>query len=183
MTEVKVPDIGDFEDVPVIEVLVSEGDEVTEEQGLVTLESEKATMDVPSPVSGTVASIKVSAGDKVSEGAPLMDIDEGGGDEDSGADEAEEKEEEPGADEPEAEDHDEQDEEGDDKPVEEDDEPEAEEDSGADGPQPVRGETQREAEGRDAAAGGRDSSKGPVYAGPGVRRLARELGVDLAGVK
>ena len=52
MTVVKVPDIGDFDEVPVIEILVSEGDEVTEEQGLVTLESDKATMDVPSPDGG-----------------------------------------------------------------------------------------------------------------------------------
>ena len=55
-----------------IEILVSEGDAVEVEQGLVTLESDKATMDVPSPVAGKVASIKVSEGDKVSEGSPLI---------------------------------------------------------------------------------------------------------------
>ena len=74
---VKVPDIGDFDEVPVIEILVSEGDEVTEEQGLVTLESDKATMDVPSPVAGKVSSISVGVGDKVSEGSSLMEIEAG----------------------------------------------------------------------------------------------------------
>ena len=70
-TEVKVPDIGDFDDVPVIEILVSEGDEVEVEQALVTLESDKATMDVPSPEAGTVKEILVSVNDKVSEGTPI----------------------------------------------------------------------------------------------------------------
>ena len=55
--DVKVPDIGDFKDVPVIEVLVKPGDVVTAEQSLVSLESDKATMDVPSPVAGTVAEV------------------------------------------------------------------------------------------------------------------------------
>ncbi len=72
MSEVKVPDIGDFEDVPVIEILVSEGDEVEAEQPLVTLESDKATMDVPSPEAGTVKEILVSVNDKVSEGTALL---------------------------------------------------------------------------------------------------------------
>ena len=66
--EVKVPDIGDFKDVPVIEVLVKVGDTVTAEDSLITLESDKATMDVPSPVSGVVTEIKVKIGDKVAEG-------------------------------------------------------------------------------------------------------------------
>jgi len=67
-TEIKVPDIGDFEKVPVIEVLVSEGDRVDEEQSLITLESDKATMEVPSPKSGTLVELKVAEGDEVSEG-------------------------------------------------------------------------------------------------------------------
>jgi pyruvate dehydrogenase E2 component (dihydrolipoamide acetyltransferase) len=66
--QVLVPDIGDFEDVPVIEVLVAVGDTVAEEDPLVTLESDKATMEVPSPASGKVAEIEVSVGDKVKEG-------------------------------------------------------------------------------------------------------------------
>ncbi|MDK9705288.1 MAG: dihydrolipoyl dehydrogenase [Sulfuritalea sp.] len=66
--EVKVPDIGDFKDVPVIEVLVKVGDTVKAEDSLITLESDKATMDVPSPVSGVVTEVKVKVGDKVAEG-------------------------------------------------------------------------------------------------------------------
>ena len=63
--EVKVPDIGDFTDVPVIEVLVKPGDAVKPEDALVTLESDKATMDVPAPVAGIVKSVAVKVGDKV----------------------------------------------------------------------------------------------------------------------
>jgi dihydrolipoamide dehydrogenase len=73
--EVKVPDIGDFSDVPVIEVLVKAGDAVKTEAPLVTLESDKATMDVPSPVDGTVKEIKVKVGDKVSEGSLILIVD------------------------------------------------------------------------------------------------------------
>src|SRR4051794_6239691 len=65
--EVRVPDIGDFTDVPVIEVMVSPGDTVAEEDPIVTLESDKATMDVPSPVAGTVRELRVAVGDTVSE--------------------------------------------------------------------------------------------------------------------
>ena len=71
---VSVPDIGDFSDVPVIEVLVSPGDRVEVETPLVTLESDKATMDVPSPRSGTVESILVAVGDAVSQGTPLLTV-------------------------------------------------------------------------------------------------------------
>ena len=78
LAEVRVPDIGDFKDVPVIEVLVKEGDEVKAEQALVTLESDKATMDVPSPLSGSVREIKVKAGDKVSEGSIILMLATGG---------------------------------------------------------------------------------------------------------
>lgn len=70
--EVKVPDIGDFDDVPVIGILVSVGDVIAEEDPLVELESDKATMEVPSPAAGKVVEIKVSEGDKVSEGALLL---------------------------------------------------------------------------------------------------------------
>ena len=72
--EVKVPDIGDFKDVPVIEVLVKVGDTVRAEDALITLESDKATMDVPSPVSGVVTELKVKVGDKVAEGTPVAVI-------------------------------------------------------------------------------------------------------------
>ncbi len=75
--DVKVPDIGDFKDVPVIEVLVKAGDKVEKEQPLVTLESDKATMDVPSPAAGTVSQLRVKVGDKVSEGSILMTLEGG----------------------------------------------------------------------------------------------------------
>src|SRR5438132_293088 len=70
--EVKVPDIGDFKDVPVIEVFVKPGDAVKPEDSLVTLESDKATMDVPAPSAGTVKELKVKVGDKVSEGSVIL---------------------------------------------------------------------------------------------------------------
>jgi pyruvate dehydrogenase E2 component (dihydrolipoamide acetyltransferase) len=70
--EVKVPDIGDFKDVPVIEIFVKAGDGVKAEDSLITLESDKATMDVPSPAAGTVRELKVKLGDKVAEGAVVL---------------------------------------------------------------------------------------------------------------
>jgi dihydrolipoamide dehydrogenase len=73
--EVKVPDIGDFTDVPVIEVLVKAGDAVKTEASLVTLESDKATMDVPSPVDGVVKDIRIKVGDKVSEGSLILTLE------------------------------------------------------------------------------------------------------------
>ena len=73
--EVKVPDIGDFEEVPVIEVLVKPGDTVAAEDALVTLESDKATMDVPSPAAGVVKAVQVKVGDKVSEGRVILTLE------------------------------------------------------------------------------------------------------------
>ena len=73
--EIKVPDIGDFKDVPVIEVLVKAGDTVKKEQSLVTLESDKATMEVPSSHDGVVKEIKVKIGDKLSEGSVVVLLD------------------------------------------------------------------------------------------------------------
>jgi pyruvate dehydrogenase E2 component (dihydrolipoamide acetyltransferase) len=69
---VKVPDIGDFKDIEVIEVLVKPGDTVAKEQSLITLESDKATMEIPSPVAGVVQELRVKTGDKVSEGAAIL---------------------------------------------------------------------------------------------------------------
>ncbi len=74
-SEVRVPDIGDFVDVPVIEILVSAGDTVAVEDPLVTLESDKATMDVPAPVAGKVVQLQVAIGDRVSEGSVLMTLE------------------------------------------------------------------------------------------------------------
>ncbi|WP_342669221.1 biotin/lipoyl-containing protein, partial [Candidatus Propionivibrio aalborgensis] len=67
--EVKVPDIGDFKDVPIIELCVKAGDTVNAEDALVTLESDKATIDIPSPTGGVIKELKVNIGDKVSEGS------------------------------------------------------------------------------------------------------------------
>ncbi len=73
--EVIVPDIGDFKDVPVIEVLVKPGDAVKKDDSLVTLESDKATMEVPAPSSGTVKEIRVKVGDKVSQGVAILTME------------------------------------------------------------------------------------------------------------
>lgn len=77
--EVKVPDIGDFKNIPVIEILVKPGDTVRAEDPLVTLESDKATMEVPSPAAGTVKEIRIKVGDKVSEGALVLMLEAGTG--------------------------------------------------------------------------------------------------------
>jgi pyruvate dehydrogenase E2 component (dihydrolipoamide acetyltransferase) len=77
MSEVIVPDIGDFKEVEVIEVLVKPGDAVTKEQSLITLESDKATMEIPSPSGGVVKEIRIKVGDKVSKGSTILVLDEG----------------------------------------------------------------------------------------------------------
>src|SRR4051794_41661093 len=78
-TEVKVPDIGDFSAVPIIEVHVAPGDKVNAEDPLLTLESDKATLDVPAPSAGTGREIFVKVGDEVSEGTPIPLFTSGGG--------------------------------------------------------------------------------------------------------
>ena len=78
VTEVAVPDIGDFTDVPVIEVLVEPGQTVQEEDPLIALESDKATMEVPSPRAGKVVEVKVAVGDKVSEGTVVLTLEPAG---------------------------------------------------------------------------------------------------------
>ena len=78
VSEVKVPDIGNYTNVPVIEVLVKPGDTVAKDQGLVTLESDKATMEVPSPIAGVVKELKVKLNDEVSEGTVVALIEAGG---------------------------------------------------------------------------------------------------------
>jgi pyruvate/2-oxoglutarate dehydrogenase complex dihydrolipoamide acyltransferase (E2) component len=70
--EVKVPDIGDFKDVEIIEVLVKPGDRIKAEQSLVTVESDKASMEIPSSAAGVVKEMRVKLGDKISEGSPLL---------------------------------------------------------------------------------------------------------------
>ena len=209
MTEVKVPDIGDFDEVPVIEILVSEGDEVEVEQALVTLESDKATMDVPSPEAGTVKEVLVSVNDKVSEGTPIVVLEAGsggGGEDDGGSEEGDGEEESPdegGKDEEDsgADDEDEASKESDAESVPpgeesaENEEPEGagrktrNESGKIDPPKGVdeanggAGRKTREESGKIDPPEGEGGAGGAVYAGPGVRRMARELGVDLGAVK
>ena len=77
--EVRIPNIGDFEDVEIVEVLVSESDRVEAEESLVTLESDKATMEIPAPMAGTVLKLALAVGDRVSEGSLVlrMRVEEG----------------------------------------------------------------------------------------------------------
>ena len=77
--EVKVPDIGDFKDIPIIEIFVKVGDTVKAEDPLVSLESDKATMDVPAPVGGVVKELRVKVGDLLSEGSLIMLFEGSGG--------------------------------------------------------------------------------------------------------
>lgn len=74
IVEIKIPDIGDFKDVPIIEVLVAPGDTVAQETSLITLETDKASMEVPSPHAGVIQEIKVKVGDKVSEGSVILTL-------------------------------------------------------------------------------------------------------------
>ncbi len=162
--EVKVPDIGEFKDVPVIEVLVKAGDNVKAEDSLVTLESDKATMEVPAPAAGVVKELKVKVGDKVSEGALVVMLETT--DEAPAAEPAAEKPAPAAA--PEA----------------------AARATPASQPAPASPEPQPrssagQGSGAVAPADARIDETGFVrsHASPSVRRFARELGVDLARVK
>jgi pyruvate dehydrogenase E2 component (dihydrolipoamide acetyltransferase) len=163
---VVVPDLGDFADVEIIEVLVKPGDEVTKEQALLTLETEKASMDVPAPLAGKVLELKVKVGARVSKGDALLVIEPG--------------------------------EAGEDRPGET---PRAEaveravppnRQAGAPAPAAEPSAESREpasarAPGRDGSGASAISSKptsfGEAHASPSVRKLARELGVDLGRVR
>ena len=162
LVTVEVPDIGDFEDVPIIEILVSAGDTVAAEDPLVTLESDKATMDVPAPASGVVKEISVKLGDRVSQGSALMTLEGGNG--------AAPAADAPAADAPAA--HA--------PPEPEPATPAARE------PEPATPAAREPAE-PDAGAppeGTADAGNGggAIYASPSARRLARELGVELGRV-
>jgi pyruvate dehydrogenase E2 component (dihydrolipoamide acetyltransferase) len=167
---VEVPDIGDFEDVPVIEILVSPGDDVAAEDPLLTLESDKATMDVPAPFPGKVSELLVKVGDKVSQGTKLLQLERSGngaGDQAAAA--------------------------ASDTAVTEADAPDAvgsaieaeESDTGQapgerrEAPRADEPDAQPTAEAAPPSSG---NGEGPLYASPAVRRLARERGVDLATV-
>jgi pyruvate dehydrogenase E2 component (dihydrolipoamide acetyltransferase) len=151
---VTIPDIGDFTDVPIIEILVKVGDTVEAEQPIVTLESDKATMDVPSPAAGKITEILVKVGDKVSMGSLIAKLDAGGETTPIASDqedEADAKEEEDAAEAPET------------SPVASRDLP----------PRPPKA----------GGAGPALPDFAGVFAGPAVRRLARELGLDLNQIK
>src|SRR5687768_451851 len=75
LTEIKLPDIGDFKDVPVIELLVKPGDTVEKEASLITLETDKATMEVPSPMAGVVKDVHVKVGDRISQGSLILTLE------------------------------------------------------------------------------------------------------------
>jgi len=169
VTEVGVPDLGDFADVPVIEIHVAPGDVVSNEDPLVTLESDKATMDIPSPAAGTVRELRVKVGDQVSRGAPILLLDtEGAAVEPPPLADQQEP---PALDAPD--------------PVAAAREPAARSIAEA----PVAGATAGAGEvgaaaGASAAAGAGAGAEAladydGVHASPGVRRLARELGLDL----
>jgi pyruvate dehydrogenase E2 component (dihydrolipoamide acetyltransferase) len=157
--EVKVPDIGDFKDVPVIEVMVHPGDSVKKDDSLLTLESDKATMEIPAPFAGTVKDILVKAGDKVSEGVAILTMEAAAS-----------------ADAP--------------APA-----------AGAAAPAQAAGQSPKAAPTAPAAvpvpapapasspppapapsSGAQSEAGTPPHASPGVRRFARELGVDVARV-
>jgi pyruvate dehydrogenase E2 component (dihydrolipoamide acetyltransferase) len=146
---VEVPDIGDFEEVPVIEILVSPGDEVALDDPLLTLESDKATMDVPAPAAGTVGELHVKVGDRVSQGTLLLTLASDGGAP-------------PGTKAAAAAD--------DGAPSE------------ASAPGALESAVEAEPAPMEQPSAPPTNGKTPVYASPAVRRLARELGVDLTQI-
>src|SRR4051812_28278275 len=181
MVEVKVPDIGDFKDVPIIQVFVKPGDAVKQEDPLIALESDKATMDVPSPADGTVKDLKVKVGDRVSKGNLILLLDSaaeakaapsgpsGGNGQSAATTQA-------AAPAPKAEAR------GDKQKQPEEERPkpgEGPEKTG--GPPPAKPEPKTGA----AAAPARIESEAfkRAHASPSVRKFARELGVDLSQVK
>jgi pyruvate dehydrogenase E2 component (dihydrolipoyllysine-residue acetyltransferase) len=158
--EVKVPDIGDFSGVPVIEVHVAAGDTVAPEDPLITLESDKATMDVPSPAEGVVQRLAVSVGDEVSEGDLILTLSGDGAAQPAAAEDQQ------------AADVQQQ-------------EPSPAEVSGAAAAAEASAQAAPAAAPAPAPAGpsGDGAAAGMPHAGPSVRRLARELGVDLATIR
>ncbi|GGW93974.1 dihydrolipoyllysine-residue acetyltransferase [Alteromonas halophila] len=154
--EVTVPDIGDAEDVEIIEVLVSEGDSIEAEDGLITLETDKATMDVPAPKAGTVSKMLVKQGDKVSKGSSVLMLkvkSEGGS---SSSDASASK--------------------GSEQKSEQKPEPKKQSSDNGDNSRPKPPPVPHH------PSAGEKQKSGKVHASPSVRRLAREFGVDLTQV-
>ncbi|MDE1982170.1 MAG: dihydrolipoyllysine-residue acetyltransferase [Betaproteobacteria bacterium] len=160
-TEVKVPDIGDFKNIPVIEIMVKAGDQVKAEDPLVTLESDKATMEVPAPAGGVVKEVLVKLGDRVSEGSPLILLEGAAADAPAPA------------------------------PVIEAAPVPAPAPASAPAPVPAAAAAPAAAPARTVAAESAPAATSPVdqeqflkaHASPSVRLFARELGVDLSKVK
>ena len=172
--DVRVPDIGDFKDVPVIEVLVKPGDRINKEDPLITLESEKATMEVPAPVSGVVKDLKVNINDKVSQGSSIMTVTVG----DASSAETQADEERADDRRPQAN-------------VEEGAEvmegpgsppPSAPPSAETRQPQPAAPQTQQFTP-PPPSPNGEAEHDGDVHASPSIRRFARELGVDLHSIR
>ena len=157
MEDVLVPDIGDFQDVPVIEIAVSPGDSVVAEDALVTLESDKATMDVPSPTAGIVKEMKVSLGDTVSQGSLILTLEV------NDADTAPEP------------------------PAEEEQKPQASPAAAPRPPAPAAAPAPPPCAPRPSPTASLPSpaaaAHAPSHATPSVRHFARELGVDLSRVR
>ncbi len=155
-SEVKIPDIGDFKDVPIIEVHVKEGDSVNADDPLVSLESDKATMEVPAPQGGTIERLLIKVGDKVSEGTPILLFRGGDGALTQPPSLVEQQEPKPAEQT---------------SPVSRPPAPAAAP-APASAPAPTPG-----------GAAQAPASFGQAHASPSVRRLARELGVDLNQIK
>ncbi len=171
--DIKVPDIGDVDEVDVIEVLVAENDTIEEEQSLITLESDKASMEIPAPQAGTVASVTVKVGDKVSEGSVILQLIPAEGE----ADKTEEAAPEEAAPEEEA------DTKAQDTPAAAPAEPEADSAPSTEADRQLAS-SPRERHSPTASFGTSDLPISDLpHASPSVRKYARELGVDLTQVK
>jgi pyruvate dehydrogenase E2 component (dihydrolipoamide acetyltransferase) len=159
--DVTVPDIGDFSEVEVIEVMVAEGDSIKAEQSLITVETDKASMEIPAPQNGTVTSLKVKVGDKISKGSLILQLEAEGGTDDAAADAK------PAA-------------ASDDKPAAAAEKPAgASGDSGAAKPADAG-----QSKAAPAAALEADLKPNELpHASPSVRKFARELGADLRKIK
>jgi len=174
--DVEVPDIGDEEDVEIIEILVSKGDSVSAEDGLITLETDKATMDVPCPEDGEIEEMLVEVGDKVSQGSVIAKLKVSGGADDSEAEEKDSaKEEKSESGEDSGKESDKSDKKSDDKDQKKD----KEKDSGSS----VKPSSERQPPVPDHPSQRSDRKEGILHASPAVRRVAREFGVDLSQVK
>ncbi len=159
--EVTVPDIGDFSEVEVIEVLVAPGDKVTQEQSLITVESDKASMEIPSSDEGEVEAVLVKVGDKVAKGTAIVKLKSGGGSAKAAAAPAETKS----------------------KPADSNaDKAQGEPAAAAKAPAPQASGAAQQRVSPTAAFGSAVSARSLPHASPSVRKFARELGVDLTQI-